>query len=143
MADKAKPVDLASFDDGIKRQDAGILVPIKGPDGKTLLGFSVRVAGPDSERWRLAQEEMLGELISGEVSDLSARDRLDRKTRFLAKVTMEFVPNVIIGGQELSYSEDNAVKLFTTYGFVREQVDNAAGNRGSFFKIPEDDSSKP
>ena len=49
------PIDLSGFDDMVQRQEDGILVPIKGPDGRSSLGFSIKVAGPDSEK---AQEAL-------------------------------------------------------------------------------------
>jgi hypothetical protein len=132
---ESKPVDLSAFDGAMKLQEEGLLVPIVGMDGKTPLGFSVRIAGPDSERAIAAQEAMGNELIEREdISTLSAKDRRASMVRYLARVTMAFEPYVAIGGQQLSYSEENAVKLYSQYPFIREQVDRSAGKRAAFLK---------
>lgn len=55
---QAKTFDLASLDAAIKKQDEGIDIDIKGLDGKSPLGFSIKVAGPDSERAAKAHDEI-------------------------------------------------------------------------------------
>ncbi len=130
-----KAVDLSSFDEAKRRHDEGIDVPILGPDGKTELGFTIRVAGPDSERAQTAQEELADELIDQEnLSRLKAREAAQRGIRYLAKLTIGWAPNIILDGQELEFSEDNAAMLYRRHRFIREQVDRAAGNRARFTK---------
>lgn len=129
-----KPVDLSSMDEAVKRQDQGIDVPINGMDGKSL-GFTIKVAGPDSERAIKAQEELADELIeAGNNERLKAREAARRGVRYLAKITMGWDPAVVVDGKELAYSEENAEKLYTRFRFIREQVDRAAGNRKAFTK---------
>lgn len=64
----------------------------------------------------------------------SAKDALAGSRRYLAKITMEWAPAVRIDGDELTYSEDNAVRLYTRHPFIAEQVNRAAGNRKAFTK---------
>lgn len=129
------PVDLAQFDAAVAKQEEGILVPILGMDGKSSLGFSIRVAGPDSKRAKGAQEELADELIESEnLTRLQAREVADRGFRYLAKVTMGWEPAIVLDGQEMIYSEENAEKLYRRFNFIREQVDRAAGNRTRFTK---------
>jgi len=131
----SKPVDLATFDAAVKKQEDGIAVPILAMDGKTKLGFSIRVAGPDSDRAERAQEELTDELIEQEnMTRVQAREATQRGLRYLAKITIGWEPAVILDGQELAYSEDNAFKLYQRFKFIREQVDRAAGNRARFTK---------
>ena len=131
----SEPVDLSSFDGMVQRQEEGILVPIMGPDGKSPLGFSIRVAGPDSARAREAQEELADELIEQEVATrLAARDMADRGFKYLSKVTLGWEPSIKLDGAELAYSEENAEKLYRRFNFVKEQVDRAAGSRARFTK---------
>ncbi|MDJ1465655.1 hypothetical protein [Nitratireductor sp. GZWM139] len=130
-----KAVDLSSFDDAKAKHEAGIEIAIVGPDGKTPMGFSIRAAGPDSERAQIAQEELADELIEQEnLTRLKAREAAQRGIRYLAKLTMGWVPNIILDGQELEFSEENAEKLYRRHRFIREQVDKAAGNRARFTK---------
>lgn len=130
-----KPTDLAQFDDAVKRQDEGIMVKIMAMDGRTPLGFSIRVAGPDSERAKSATEEITDELIDmGNTARLNARETAQRALIYLSKVTMGWEPSVVMDGQELAFSEENALKLYQRFAFIREQVDRAANNRARFTK---------
>lgn len=133
--DMQQITDLSSFDIAMKRQEEGILIPIVSMDGKTPLGFSIRVAGPDSERAIAAGEAMGNELIEREnLATLTSKDRRESMVRYLARVTLEFVPCVLIDGKEFSYSEENAVMLYSRYPFIREQVDRSASKRAAFLK---------
>lgn len=127
--------DLAQFDEAVKRQNDGIAVPIKSMDGKTDLGFSIRVAGPDSEIATAAQEAMADELIEQEnLTRVQAREAADRGLRYLAKITLGWEPKVVMDGQELAFSEENALKLYRRFKFIKEQVDRAAGQRSRFLR---------
>lgn len=135
MTDKTNaPIDLSGFDAAIQAQEEGILVPIKGMDGKTDLGLSIRVAGPDSDRARQAQQELSDELIAEEKLNLSAGEIVERSIRYVAKITLGWEPAIKMDGKEMAYSEANAVKLYTKYNFIYEQVNKAAGNRANFTK---------
>ena len=137
-----QPVDLAQFDEAVKKQGAGILVPILGMDGRTPLGFSIRVAGPDSDRAKQAQDDLSEELIDQQnMARMSARDAAQRGLRYLAKITMGWEkadgsdgPAIVLDGEALAYSEENAVKLYQRFAFIKEQVDRAAGSRARFLK---------
>lgn len=135
MTEKKAPVDLAQFDTAVQKQDEGILVPILGMDNRTSLGFSIRVAGPDSARAKAAQEALADELIEQQnMSQLSAAQIAERSVRYVAKVTMGWEPNVVLDGQQLAYTEENAAKLYVRFNFIKEQVDRAGGSRARFTK---------
>lgn len=132
---ESKAVDLSGFDDAKKKQDEGIEVDILGPDGKTSIGFKIRVAGPDSDRAQKASEELADELIEQEnLTRLKAREAAQRGIKYLAKITIGWAPNIIVDGKELAYSEENAEKLYRRHKFIREQIDRAAGNRAGFLR---------
>lgn len=131
----AGPIDLSAFDEVVKKQDEGITVDIVGMDGKSPLGLSIRVAGPDSERAQKAQEELADELIDQEnLTRLKAKEAAQRGIRYLARITMGWEPAVVLDGKELAYSPENAEKVYARFKFIREQVDRAAGNRARFMK---------
>lgn len=130
-----KAVDLSSLDDAKKKHEEGIGVSVLGADGKTPLGFSIRVAGPDSDRAQKAQEELTDELIEqGNAGSLNGREATQRGVKYLARITLGWEPKIILDGQELAYSPENAEKLYRRHKFIREQVDRAAGNRAGFLK---------
>lgn len=137
---KTEPKDLAQFDDLQKKQEAGIDVEINGPDGKPL-GFSIKIAGPDSERQRKASEEIMDErLLSDSAAPANAADLTRARVQGLAKSTISWTPFKLDGG-EYAYSEENAQKLYVRFPWLREQVEAKAGRRAAFMK-PSDEGAK-
>ena len=141
-----KAVDLGQFDAAIEAMETGIDLPIVGMDGKPL-GLTIRIAGPDSARAQAAREALHQEAVESErMTPLSAAETTAQGTRFLAKLTMGWSPKVKVdgeGGEELDYSEANAIRVYEKYRFIRQQVDNAAGSRAGFFLASRKPSPKP
>lgn len=159
MADKkntspAEPVDLSKFDDAVKRMEDGILVPIVSMDGKSPLGFSIKVAGPDSERAQQALNDIQQELIEeGSDQPATSADVALRRMKYFAKVTIDFVPDerpdgttpdvaVKLDGEPLPYSEENASKLYQRFRFILQQVQLKADTRAAFLNGSPDASAK-
>lgn len=137
-------VDLGQFDAAIQRQEDGIDVPILAMDGKTPTGLSIRVAGPDSERARQAREDLHAELVRSErVTPLTPAEATAQGTRYLARLTIGWSPNVKVSGEELAYSEANAIRVYEKYRFIRQQVDLAAGSRAAFMIASPGSSATP
>lgn len=126
-------VDLSQFDEAIERQEKGIEVPILGLDGKTPTGLVIVVAGPDSERARKAREQLHQELVDAQrIDPLTPAEVAAQGTRFLAKLTIGWAPDVKVAGEQLAFTEANAIRVYEKYRFIRQQVDAAAGNRAAF-----------
>ncbi len=124
--------DLAIFDGMQKAQEDGLDVEIRGPDNKKL-GFSIRIAGPDSIRQRRAIEKMAAErMASDDPTPLSPQELFDRQTRGLASSTISWTPFKMDGGV-YELTEENAYKLYTRFPFIRDQVAERAGRRSAFF----------
>ena len=141
MAEKngsAEPLDLSIFDDAVQRQETGILVPIKDMTGKKSLGFSIRVAGPDSVRSQVALDQLQNDLVEeGSLEAPKPSETAARRLRYFAKVTMDFVLDVgaapiMIDGVPLKYSEDAAVQLYQRFRFILQQVQAKADTRSAF-----------
>lgn len=125
--------DLARYDALQEAQEAGIDVEIKDPSGKKL-GFTIRIAGPDSIRQRKAIEKLAAErLSSDDPTPLSPGELFDRQTRGLAGATISWTAFKLDGGiYELT--ETNAYALYTRFPFIRDQVAEKAGRRSAFFE---------
>lgn len=137
-------IDLTPFDEALRRQDEGIDVPVLSMDGKTPTGLSIRVAGPDSDRATQARQELQQELIAANrLAPLTPAETAAQGTRFLAKITLGWSPSVTMGGQELSYSEANAIRIYERFRFIRQQVDMAAGSRLAFMTALPSSSATP
>ncbi|PSH68622.1 hypothetical protein CU102_12745 [Phyllobacterium brassicacearum] len=128
------PFDLASLDTVVQAQEQGIEVDIKGVDGKTPLGFSIRVAGPDSERYRKAVDAITDEYLDREDAGPTTAAELDRRgLLILSKVVISW-GSITLDGADLTCTEENARKLFSRFRFIREQVERKAGKRAAFTK---------
>jgi len=128
-------VDLAQFDEMQRRQEDGIDVKILSADGRKPLGFTIKVAGPDSERAMQAREQMADEMVNEADNSIAGlRQRAQYAIKYLGKVTMGWGPRVVVGGEELAYSEENATKLYQRFPFIRDQVDAASSSRARFLK---------
>ena len=132
-------LDLSAFDAAVKRQEQGIEVDILGPDGETPIGLKIKVAGPDSQRAQKAQEELADGLLEkqarkGKIARVKPAEARKRGIMYLARVTIGWSPAVKLDGKELAYSVENAERLYTALPFIREQVDEAGGDRARFMK---------
>ncbi len=126
-----KAVDLDAFAGLAEAQEAGIPVPILGPDGNET-GLTITVAGPDSERQKKARLRNINKQIARRnAKPLTAEEITDRETELLAESIVSWTP-VKMGGKEIECSVANAVMLFKKFPFIMDQVNAAAGNRAGF-----------
>lgn len=126
-----KTLDLSRFDSLTKAQEDGIDVQINGPDGKPL-GFTIKVAGPDSARQKAAQQAMVDERLQRQVATPPTAEEIDTSSRkLLASSTMGW-DEFELDGAPYQFSVENAAALYERFPFIREQVDRAAGNRARF-----------
>ena len=132
--EKTDVVDLDAFDSVIKRQNDGMPVEIKAMDGKTPLGLTITIAGPDSDFAQTAREELQDEAVDAETFRLSPKDMDERGLRYLAKVTLAWSAPIRMGGVDLPLNEENAMAVYRKYRFIREQIDRKANNRALFSK---------
>lgn len=132
MTTKAdKMNDLAAFDGLKDAQEAGIDVEIKDPKGKPI-GISVKVAGPDSERQRKAIKALTDQRINSEDLTTATADDFENNTvKILAASVISWTP-IVLDGADLPYSEENAIRLFSRFPFIREQIEKKAGKRSGF-----------
>jgi hypothetical protein len=126
-------VDLSRYDALQQNQEAGLDIEIRDPSGKKL-GFSIRVAGPDSTRQRKAVEKMAADRMASEdPTPLTPAELYDRQTRGLAIATLSWSPFKLDGGiYELT--ENSAYALYNRFPFIRDQVNERAGRRSAFFE---------
>jgi hypothetical protein len=131
--------DLSRFDAMQAAQEAGLDVEIRGPDNKKI-GFTIRIAGPDSSRQRKAIEKLAAErMASDDPTPLGPQDLYDRQTRGLAGATISWTP-FQLDGAVYELTEENAYKLYTRFPFIRDQVAERAGRRSAFFESSNSDA---
>jgi hypothetical protein len=125
--------DLSAFDGLKEAQEAGIDIELKDPSGQPI-GVSIRVAGPDSERQRKVMKALTNERINNEdLATATAEDIEVNTLKILAASVISWSP-IVLDGSDLPYSEESAIRLFTRFPFIREQVEKKAGKRTGFMK---------
>lgn len=129
----APPADLAELDKVVTAQEEGRLIPIFNYDGISPLGFSIRVAGPDSKRADDARAAMQNDLKDREsLEPLTREERLEQGMKYIARITMGFEPKAVLDGRPLQATEEDAMKLFRRFRWIYKQVDDVAARREDF-----------
>ena len=128
-------VDLSAFDTLASTQETGIDIDIKGPDRRTTLGFTIRVAGPDSDRQKAAYRDITNARLAAEdAAPMSAADIEKNIVTVLSRATISWTPNPKFGGEEKECTVDNVAAVYKAYPFILEQVRAKAENRAAFTK---------
>lgn len=130
-----KPVeDLSELDSVQKKMDEGIVVPLVNADGITLLGFGIRVAGPDSARGQEARARMQDDFLALGTLDPSPAQRWEIETRMLARVCIEFDSQnpILMDKKPLENTEEDFYRLMVRFRWIRRQIDMAQGQRDRF-----------
>lgn len=114
------------------------------PTGMTLYNMEgeetdavIFVMSPDSDLFIKTTQEMVKSLnkTRGGKQSVDLFAALESQAQLLAKITTGW-DNLSFGDDEkpYEYSYENAVALYTDYPFVREQVNEFAGERANFTK---------
>jgi hypothetical protein len=130
--------DLAAFDALTKAQEDGLSVDILDPTGEST-GITITVAGPDSARYKSA-EQIDKRLKRRSAAPMTASEIAQASLEGLADCVIAWSP-VTLDGADLPMTSDNAVRLFTRFPWIREQVNAAAGDRTSFLESLSSDSA--
>lgn len=125
--------DLSAFDDLSKLQDDGIDVPILHPASGDALGITIRVAGPDSTRQRQARQAIMNKRLQRRNQRMRATDIEDENIAVLARSILSW-SGVKVSGAELDCNVENAENVLRRFPFIREQIEQAAGDRAGFLQ---------
>lgn len=130
---KNAPKDLAAYDGLTKAQEDGLAVDILDPAGEPT-GIIITVAGPDSERYKAAEQKQIDKRLKRRsAAPMNAAEIAQASLEGLADCVISWSP-VTLDGADLPMTAENAVKLFTRFPWIREQVNAKAGDRTSFLK---------
>ena len=127
--------DLASLDT-VSRGDSGAELELLHPATGEGLGVYLTIAGVDSKAWRRASAAV-GAQRAGK-RRLTADDIVASGIEILARCTMAWrsgdKATVVVDGQELACSLENARTLFTRFPWAREQADVWASDRANYLR---------
>lgn len=125
-------MDLKQFD-VVSAAEEGATLMLRDPVTGNALDATITVVGSDSERYRSAQSEEQMKLLrrkqTGEKVD--ADEWREQASRILSRATIGWT-NVTEGEKELECNERNARYIYSTYPWVREQVDKFINERSNF-----------
>jgi len=100
-------------------------------DGKPM---TIRVAGTDSAAYRNKQRELqnrrLQKIAKGRKPDFSNSDA--EACELLAACTLGW-SGIVVGGDDIAFSQKAAEELYGKHVWIREQVDLFIGDRANFF----------
>ena len=115
--------------------DAGADLVVLDPGTLEPTDVVITLAGQDSKAWRRATREA-GRRAMDSVRDGGGRKALEltesNGTFVLARATLAW-KNVELDGKQLECTQANAEMLYSTFPWLREQVDRFVGDRSRFF----------
>ena len=132
MSDK-KPavIDLASLDTATLCEQ-GAEMELTHPATGAPLGVYLTLAGMDSKIWRKAVAALADKRLAKR-GKVSAEEIQERGIEILARCTLGW-RNVVVDGQELPCTLDNARLAYQRFPWIREQADLFASDRGSYLR---------
>jgi hypothetical protein len=131
-------MDLSNLDTTAGANEGAIL-ELRGPDGAPLRQadgspVTLTLLGADSEQARKARNTATNRYLKtrGKVQITAEASEADG-IAYLAKCTTAW-SGIGIGQDETPFSYENAVKLYETFAFIREQADEFVAERANFLK---------
>lgn len=137
--DQKAPVnfDLAAIDT-VKDANQGADVELYHPTNGQDLGITVSVLGKDSDKFRQVQAAQGRKRTAklqktGFRAGMSPAEIEQEGIELLASCTTGW-KGMVMNGQEVPFSHENAVAIYTKYPWIKEQVDTAIADRSLFTK---------
>lgn len=138
--------DLDSLDT-VKACDRGAALELRHPETRKPLGVKITLAGADSEKYMKAANKIAANRANMaltpakmkrtqqglpiEVTPEELEDRRDDALRLLAAATLSW-EGVVVSGQEIACSEEEAFKLYRKFPWIKDQVDAFVSDRANF-----------
>jgi hypothetical protein len=127
--------DLASLDTSAGAE-AGFELQLLHPATRAPLPLYIRLLGMDGETYRRRQSDLERRRVEGMQRRAQQRigmAEIENDTiELLAAVTAGWRGDFVLDGTPLPYTEHNAQQLYRRFAWIREQVDQAVGNRANF-----------
>ena len=131
--DDTKTVDLASLD-VISAAEKGAVMHLTHPVTGVELGSSMRLAGVDSEIYQKAQRATVNKRVNKRRSLQLTQEELEEENyTHLARITLGW-DNIVLEGEQLLFSFENARMLYRRFPWIREQVDRFVHDRGNYLQ---------
>lgn len=115
----------------VELANKGAVVNITHPSTGDDLGIKITVAGSDSDLYRKAQRKIMNKRLADKKMKTRVEEIENESLELLAQCTMTW-EGVKEGGSEVPCTFDNAKRLYKTYPWLKEQVDQAISDRGLY-----------
>lgn len=140
MAEKKageKPlVDLSNLDTN-KASEVGAVLEVLHPTANTPLGIKITLAGVDSDLYRRTINKNVNKRVQrmkpGQSLPFTAEEQEESSLELLAICTLGW-ENVVVDGEAIPHSKENAKELYARFPWIREQVDMFIGDRANFLR---------
>jgi hypothetical protein len=101
------------------------------------LGITIRVMGKDSDRFKeISNKQNRARMAKAQKSrklEIDPDELDDAVVNLLAACTLSW-DGMILEGESLDFTKDNAVMVYSRFPWIREQVDIAINDRANFMK---------
>lgn len=129
-------LDLSSLDTK-EASEKGAVLEVLHPIEGTPLGIKITLAGADSDIYRTAWRKMVDKMSQrqrpGQRLNFAFKDQDEGDLDVQATCTLAW-EGVLVDGQEIACSKENAKELYRRFPWIREQVVSFMGDRANFLQ---------
>ena len=122
--------DLAKLDTA-KVAEEGAELRVAHPTTGEDLGIKITLIGTDSKTFRDISKSRATASLKKKTREIDLDQNESDAVELLAKCTKSW-SGITENGKEVAFSYDNAVKLYTKYLWLREQIDRFMADRSNF-----------
>ena len=140
MADKktaisgGKPFDLSKLDTS-GAAETGAVLEVLHPTENTPLGIKITLAGADSDVYRKMVNKSVNKRLQrikpGQTIPFTAEEQEESGLNLLAVCTLSW-EGVVVEGEALPCTKENAKMVYQRFPWIKEQVDQFIGDRANF-----------
>lgn len=124
-----EPFDISEMTD-LRSQNDGTEIEVLDKTGRKT-GIKIRVAGPDSDRVRAIQDQIVTERIASRIRVPTAAQLADDAIRITAAAIIGW-DGMLERGRVVEYSPAAAVDIMRRAPIIRDQVATVSGDRANF-----------
>ena len=128
--------DLANLDALTENQDAGIPLAVRHPVTQEPMGWTIRVAGVDSERVKKVLKRQRNSRLKNAQRQLTA-DLLDAQNREVlvaCVISWSFDEDVSINGEQPECTPEKADQLIRRWPWLGAQIEERAQDTAAFLE---------
>ena len=122
--------DFTKLDFAAKAEE-GAVMQVKNPLTGEALGATITLIGTDSKAFRDLAKQRATAALKRTKEEQESFDVDASSVELLAKCTLAW-SGIEEGGKSVEFSQENAVKMYSKYHWLKEQVDRFIGDRANF-----------